>query len=174
MGKAYIFCNSLYKTDGGNVADYSISSSNGKIVLKLKESIFSNLNDILHPKKRMNDETSTTISPPLENDSLNIQPGEWVQINSIEEISGTLDERQKYDGLYFMPEMERFCGKKYKVFKMAEIIEFESTAEVRKLKKPVILLEGVYCDGEHHDGCDRACFHFWREIWLKRIRDVKT
>ena len=108
-------------------------------------------------------------SPSPENNPLNLQPGEWVQVKSIEEISQTLDERKRYKGLYFMPEMENFCGKKLKVFKRVEIIKLESTGEVRKLKSPTVFLEGVYCDGKLHDWCDRACFHFWKEVWLKRM-----
>jgi hypothetical protein len=107
-----------------------------------------------------------------QNEVLNLQPGEWVQVRSCEEISATLDEKRKYKGLYFMPEMEKFCGGKFKVFKKVEIIKLESTGELRKLRSPSVFLEGVYCNGETHDGCDRACFHFWREIWLKRISDV--
>jgi hypothetical protein len=117
----------------------------------------------------LNETTSITGSPSSENTTLNIQPGEWVEIRSIGEISQTLDERGKYKGIYFMPEMENFCGKKFKVFKRVKVIKLESTMEVRKLKTPAISLEGVYCNGEYHDGCDRFCFHFWREAWLKRI-----
>ncbi len=100
---------------------------------------------------------------------LNLEPGEWVQVRSLEEISATLDENGKYKGLYFMPEMQRYCGKKFKVFKKVEIIKLESTGELRKLRSPSVFLEGVYCNGERHDGCDRSCFHFWREVWLKRV-----
>ena len=102
-------------------------------------------------------------------ESQNLQPGEWVEVKSVAEITETLDGEKKYKGLYFMPEMEEFCGKKFKVFKRAEIIKLESTAEVRKLTCPAVFLEGVYCDGTYHDGCDRACFLFWRELWLRRI-----
>jgi hypothetical protein len=112
--------------------------------------------------------SSKKTSPSPENERLNLQPGDWVEIRSMDEISKTLDENGKYQGLFFMPEMENFCGKKFRIFKRAEIIKLESTGEVRKLKSPTVLLEGVYCDGEHHEGCDRACFHFWRETWLKR------
>jgi hypothetical protein len=100
---------------------------------------------------------------------LNLQPGEWVEVRSIDEISKTLDEKRKYQGVIFIPEMESFCGKKFKVFKKVEVIKFETTGEVRKLKIPPVLLEGVYCNGEFHDVCDRACFHFWMDPWLKRI-----
>ena len=106
-----------------------------------------------------------------DNEVLNLQPGDWVQVRSFDEISATLDENGKYKGLYFMPEMKKFCGKKYKVFKKVEIIKLESTGELRKLRSPSVFLEGVYCDGENHDGCDRSCFHFWREMWLQRVND---
>jgi hypothetical protein len=92
-----------------------------------------------------------------------------VEVRSIDEIYQTLDEKRKYKGVIFMPEMESFCGKKFKVFKKVEIIKLESTMEIRKLTTPPVLLEGVYCNGENHDGCDRACFHFWMDPWLKRI-----
>jgi len=105
----------------------------------------------------------------IEMESLDLQPGEWAEVRSIDEISLTLDENAKYKGLYFMPEMKKFCGKKFKIFKIVKIIKLESTGEVRKLKSPTVFLEGVYCDGELHEGCDRSCFHFWKEAWLKRI-----
>jgi hypothetical protein len=100
---------------------------------------------------------------------LNLKPDEWVEVRSIDEISQTLDEKRKYKGLLFMPEMEKFCGKQFRVFKVVRVIKLESTGEVRKLKTPSIFLEGVYCDGERHEGCGRACFHFWKEAWLKKI-----
>jgi GNAT superfamily N-acetyltransferase len=35
----------------------------------------------------------------------------------------------------------------------------------------LVFLEGVYCDGERHQGCDRTCLHLWREAWLRRVPD---
>jgi len=102
---------------------------------------------------------------------LNLQPGELAKVRSKEEIFPTLDENGKNRGLFFMPEMTQFCGKEYKVFKKVERIEMESTGEMRKLKSPTVFLEGVFCDGEFHDGCDRSCFMYWREIWLKRSHE---
>ncbi len=111
---------------------------------------------------------STTSNIPDPN--LNLQPGELVLIRPSEEIFATLDEKGKYRGLFFMPEMVKFCGKKFKVYKKVERIVLESTGEMRKIMSPTVFLEGVYCDGEFHDGCDRSCFCYWREIWLKRIQ----
>lgn len=133
--------------------------------LRERMTLIKNIIQPLEAKKEVTGDLS-------ENEILNLQPGEWVQVRSRDEISATLDEKGKYKGLYFMPEMERYCENTFKVFKKVEIIKLESTGEVRKLRSPSVFLEGVYCDGKRHDGCDRACFHFWREIWLKRIQDV--
>jgi hypothetical protein len=104
-----------------------------------------------------------------ENDHVNLQPGDWVEVRTMREISLTLDHKGRNKGLYFMPEMEAFCGKEYRIFKKAEIIKLESTGEIRKLRSPAFFLEGVHCNGKFQGGCDRACFHFWRDIWLKKL-----
>jgi hypothetical protein len=119
----------------------------------------------------------TFSSPPSSlppGESQNLQPGEWVEVRSKEEIFATLDEKKKYRGLLFMPEMVKFCGKRFKVFKKVEHIMLETTGEIRTLKTPTVFLEGVYCDGEFHLGCDRACFSFWKEVWLKRVPEEKS
>jgi hypothetical protein len=104
----------------------------------------------------------------LENESLNLQPGEWVEVKSEAEILATLDEKGNYKGLHWMCNMRKFCGKKYRVYKRLERMLLESSGEYRQVKNTV-LLEGVICDGEEWFGCDRSCYHFWREIWLRRI-----
>jgi hypothetical protein len=129
------------------------------------------VNNIFPKKKTEKTASDVERAPSTKETILNLQPGEWVQVKSLEEISETLDEKGKFLGLYFMPEMGRYCGKTFKVFKKVKIIKLESTGELRKLRSPSVFLEGVYCDGEKHEGCDRACFHFWREAWLKRVPD---
>jgi hypothetical protein len=113
--------------------------------------------------------TSTKASDANSYSPLNLQPGELVEVLSMREISLTLDNKGRNKGLYFMPEMERFCGKRSKVFKKVVTIKLEESGELRKLRIPSVFLEGVYCDGKFQGNCDRACFHFWREDWLKRI-----
>lgn len=108
-------------------------------------------------------------SHPSGNGSLDFTKGEWVQVRSLHEITSTLDEKGKYKGLYFMPEMEVFCGKKFKIFKKAEKIKLETNGELRKLRSPSYFLEGVHCNGIFQGGCDRACFHYWRKEWLKKV-----
>jgi len=101
--------------------------------------------------------------------ALKLQPGEFVEIRSLREIFATLDDQGKLNGLRFTREMEKFCGKRFKVYKRLEKIILEATGELRRIRTPTVLLEGVFCDGQAHGGCDRACFCFWREAWLKRL-----
>jgi hypothetical protein len=101
-------------------------------------------------------------------ETLDLQPGEWVEVKSEAEILATLDEKGNNKGLHWMRNMRDFCGKKFRVYKRLERILIESTGECRKMKNTV-LLEGVTCDGEEWYGCDRSCYHFWREVWLKRV-----
>lgn len=102
-------------------------------------------------------------------DGLSLQPGELVEVRSIKEIFATLDDQGKLAGLRFNPEMAKFCGQRFKVFKRLNKIITESTGELRRIKTPTVILEGNYCDGRSHGGCDRSCFCFWREAWLKRV-----
>jgi hypothetical protein len=102
-------------------------------------------------------------------EALDLQPGELVEVRSEEEILATLDDNGKYKGLFFMPDMMKFCGKQYRVYRKVEKIMLETTVELRRLASPTVFLEGVYCDGTAYGGCDRSCFCFWREAWLKRV-----
>jgi len=99
-----------------------------------------------------------------------LQPGELVEVKSIDEILATLGPDRKLKGLLWMTGMSKYCGKRYKVFKRIENILLETNGDSRQMKNTVIL-EGVMCDGTEFGGCDRSCFHFWREAWLKRVEE---
>jgi len=99
----------------------------------------------------------------------NLLVGEWVEVRSAKEILATLDRQGKLKGLRFTPEMVKFCGKRLRVYRKLDKIILEATGELRKIRTPTVLLEGVFCDGSAHGGCDRSCFCFWREAWLKRV-----
>ena len=105
----------------------------------------------------------------LEKESMGLKPGEWVEVKSVKEIFATLDQHGKLRGLAFNREMVKFCGKRFKVYKRLEKMILESTGELRRIKTPTVMLEGVFCDGEAHGKCDRSCFCFWREAWLRRV-----
>jgi len=104
-------------------------------------------------------------------DILNLQPGELVQVKNYDEISATLDENGLNKGLLWMPTMQKFCGRKFRVYKRLKRIMIESTGEIRNIKNTV-LLDGVMCEDLY--GCDRSCFHFWREAWLRRVTEDQS
>lgn len=99
---------------------------------------------------------------------LDLQPGELVEVKPVEEILGTLDRNRRQQGLLWMTGMRRYCDRRYRVYRRVQRITLESNGELRNMKNTV-LLEGVMCDGREFGGCDRSCFHFWREAWLRRV-----
>jgi hypothetical protein len=100
---------------------------------------------------------------------LNLKPGDLVEVKSEKEIFETLDVNGQHRGLAFFKEMVKFCGKRFRVYKRLRRIILEASGEMREMKTPTVLLEGVLCDGEFHGNCDRSCFCYWREIWLKPV-----
>jgi hypothetical protein len=169
----FISCNFLYlDVINASVAFNPLSFPIKRSFRNLKRvtlSIFSLLPLNFSREKFLNRKDSKIFSLPPENVTLNLQPGEWVEVRSIDKISLTLDKEGKYKDLYFKPEMEKFCGKNFKVFEKTEIIKLEETGEVRKLRSSSIFLEGVYCNGERYEGFYRACFHYLGEALLKRM-----
>jgi len=98
----------------------------------------------------------------------NFKSGDVVEVLSLEEIAGTLDQDGKYEGLPFTAEMRQFCGRRFRVFKRADKICAETTyyLDLRRMRDAVTL-EEVRCDGSDHAGCRRLCLLFWKECWLK-------
>lgn len=107
---------------------------------------------------------STTPGPEL-----GLQPGEFVQVRSKEEILSTLDRRNKNRGLLFDSEMLRYCGGTFRVLKRVNQIVDERTGKMMKMKSSCIILEGVACVSDYHRFCPRAIYHYWREGWLRRV-----
>ena len=106
--------------------------------------------------------------PARADEVLGLQPGEWVEVKSAEEIRGTLDWRGMFRGLYFMDEMWRYTGQRFRVLKRMERFMVERTGAMRTIKNTV-LLDGTVCDGAAHENCDATCQHLWREVWLRRV-----
>jgi len=101
---------------------------------------------------------------------LDLRPGELIEVKSVDDILATLGPDRKCRGLLWMTGMRKFCGGRYRVLKRVENILLESNGEPRKMRNTVSL-EGVMCDGSEFGDCDRSCFHFWREAWLRRVTD---
>ena len=106
---------------------------------------------------------------PTDHDEiLGLQPGELVEVRCVEDVLATLDGHRRHKGLLWMTGMRKYCGTKCRVHKRVETIMLESNGQLRHMKNTV-LLEGATCDGAEFGSCDRSCFHFWREVWLRRV-----
>ena len=101
----------------------------------------------------------------------NLRPGDFVEIKSPGEILQTLDSDGTMDRLPFMPEMVDFCGKRFRVSKrVVKTCYYGTSSGMRKFPaEDVVLLEGLRCSGNAHDGCQKSCTIFWREAWLRKI-----
>jgi hypothetical protein len=101
--------------------------------------------------------------------SLNLQPGESVEVKSLDSIRETLDEKAHNRGLFFTPSMSLLCGQRRKVDRRIEKIIVDGTGEMRCLRNTVFL-EGELCECScvAFGGCPRGEFSYWREIWLER------
>jgi hypothetical protein len=106
---------------------------------------------------------------PVEN--LGLQPGEWVEVKSKEQIARTLAPGGFNRGMRYDPEMLQYSGGRYRVERRVEKIINEKNGKMGRMKTPAIQLEDVYCRAtctELRIGCPRASSTYWREIWLKR------
>ena len=97
-----------------------------------------------------------------------VRAGEWVEVCSKEEILATLDLSSRLDGLPFMPEMFKYCGKRFQVYKRAH----KTCDTVSGAYQGRALPDGVHldlrCDGAAHGGCQAGCLIFWKDAWLRR------
>jgi hypothetical protein len=107
---------------------------------------------------------------PIEN--LNLQPGEWVEVKSLQSIMETLNEHGHNRGLGFSLDMRLMCGRRLQVRARLDKIIVDGTGKMRQLRNTVSL-EGSTCGckylGFGMDGCARCELTYWREIWLRRL-----
>jgi hypothetical protein len=120
-------------------------------------------------KSKKKNSIKSTNQSPMAILNQEIEVGDLIEILQEHEIRAMLDHENKFKGLRFMPEMAQYAGKRFKVIQKVSKIKVESTGELRTIKNPVYLLEGVYCRGEFHEGCERLCFLFWRKEWLRKV-----
>jgi hypothetical protein len=106
----------------------------------------------------------------IPNRSVGLRVGDLVEVRSEAEILSTLDDRARLESLPFMPEMLRFCGHRFRVFKRVDkACDTIVKDGIRRMENTVIL-QGLRCDGEAHAGCQAACMILWKEKWLKLVQ----
>jgi len=97
-----------------------------------------------------------------------IRAGDLVEVRSKDEVLATLDEQGRLDGMPFMPQMFRYCGMRFKVYKSAhKTCDPIYSMASRRLPGGVHL--NLRCNGEAHGGCQVGCLLFWKDAWLKPI-----
>lgn len=101
--------------------------------------------------------------------ALNLQPGELVEVKSMESITSTLNEKARNRGLWFSPDQRLLCGKRRRVLRRIDKLIVDGTGEMRHLRNTVFL-EGSMCGCAHvaFGGCPRDEYVYWREDWLRR------
>jgi hypothetical protein len=107
-------------------------------------------------------------TPPL-----HLRVGDLVEVRSEKEIFATLDEQCTVDGMPFMPEMLEYCGKRFRVEKRADKTCNTITVMESRRIYDAVHLEGLRCGGSSHGGCQAQCFLYWKEAWLKRVKEGK-
>jgi len=120
--------------------------------------------------------TSTTPGAALQTtqdaaqQELGLRIGELVEVRSQAEILATLDERGELESLPFMPEMLQFCGRRFRVAKLAlKLCDTITWTGMHRMRNAVHL-EGTRCDGQAHGDCQAGCNIYWKEAWLRRFR----
>ncbi len=104
--------------------------------------------------------------------TLDLQPGERVQVKSKEDIAATLDAKGRNRGLWFDREMLPYCGGVFEVRRRVSRFVDDSSGKMIDLKSEAVTLQGVVCSGDlslRRWFCPRAIFPFWRESWLRRV-----
>lgn len=109
---------------------------------------------------------------PTPAQSLNLLPGEWVEVKSPQQISATITANGFNRGMRYDPEMLKYSSGRFRVQARVMRLIHEKTGKMTEMKTPCIRLENVYCRAELTEtrlGCPRASSTYWREIWLQRV-----
>ena len=108
----------------------------------------------------------TQKTTPVE--SLNLQPGESVEVRSIGDIRDSLNDKACNRGLQFFSHMRLLCGSRSRVRSRLDKLIVDGSGEMRQISNTVYL-EGSMCGCEFSlGGCPRNEVAYWREIWLRR------
>src|SRR5262245_3267204 len=98
--------------------------------------------------------------------------GDWVEVRSKEEILRTLDRKGQLDGMPFMPEMFRYCGQRFQVYKRAhKTCDYTTPYPFRTRRLEATVHLATRCTGEAHGGCEAGCLLYWKQAWLKPLTE---
>ena len=101
---------------------------------------------------------------------MKLRAGDWVEVRSKEEILQTLDKQGQLEHVPFMPQMFKFCGQRFKVYKSAHKT-CDTVNPIRSLRVADAVHLDLRCDGEAYGGCQAGCLIFWKTAWLKHVEE---
>jgi hypothetical protein len=101
---------------------------------------------------------------------MKLRSGDWVEIRSKEDILRTLNEKGQLDEMPFMPQMFKYCGQRFRVYKRAHKT-CDTINPIRSMRVADAVHLELRCDGEAYGGCQARCLIFWKTAWLKRVID---
>lgn len=101
---------------------------------------------------------------------MKLKAGDWVEVRSKEEILQTLDKQGQLECVPFMPQMFKYCGQRFKVYKSAHKT-CDTINPIRSLRVADAVHLDLRCDGEAYGGCQAGCLIFWKIAWLKRVEE---
>lgn len=103
-----------------------------------------------------------------ERDGYNFQPGDYVLVRSKGEIIASLNMWGELKGCAMMENMWQYCDTVQRIKKQVTRFVDERDYHVKKCSG-IYILEDLICEGTTYFGpCDRSCFYFWREEWLRK------
>jgi hypothetical protein len=108
---------------------------------------------------------------PRPGEGLAIRPGDTVRVKSKKEIRQFLDADGRTRGCAFTHEMNRYCGRTFRVLKNVDVFFDEARQKMSRCANMVIL-DGCVCRGRQRlyaVRCDRNCFFFWQIEWLDKV-----
>ena len=100
--------------------------------------------------------------------SLNLQPGDYVEIKSAAEIAQTLDSSGRNRGLMCDHGMCKFSGGTFRVHSRLDRMISELTGQMHQVPSTVILDQLECLCWNVTGGCPRQDLMYWRELWLNR------
>lgn len=101
--------------------------------------------------------------------SSRLRAGDLVEVLDVDAILRTLDSECTIGRMPFMPEMQKYCGRRFRVSKVAhKTCDTANKTGARRLED-CYHLEDLRCDGSSHGGCQATCLLFWKGAWLRKV-----
>jgi hypothetical protein len=103
-----------------------------------------------------------------------LRRGDEVIVRDAADIVATLDGRLRNRGLYFDPEMTKYCGRPSVIKCSVDRIIDDATGLMRTMKSPCLVLEDVDYTGETLRFVAQHEHLFWRDLWLSPLKPAAT